>query len=80
MARPVRIEFAGGLYHVTARGNARKDIYVDDDDGIVFFQLLQKICTRYDWYCHAYCLKTNHYHLECIVMSDAFFLFCKAYQ
>ena len=36
MARPLRIEFAGGLYHVTARGNAREDIYVDDDDRIAF--------------------------------------------
>ena len=42
MARPVRIEFAGGLYHVSARGNARKDIYVDNDDGIVFFSIIAK--------------------------------------
>jgi len=32
MARPLRIEFAGALYHVTARGNAREDIYRDDED------------------------------------------------
>jgi len=63
MARPLRIEFAGGLYHVTARGNALKDIYADDDDRIIFLQLLQTACIRYDWYCHAYCLMSNHYHL-----------------
>ena len=63
MARPLRIEFAGGLYHVTARGNAREDIYVDDDDRIAFLELLHKACNRYDWYCHAYCLMSNHYHL-----------------
>ena len=63
MARPLRIEFAGGLYHVTSRGNAREDIYVDDDDRIAFLELLHKACNRYDWYCHAYCLMSNHYHL-----------------
>ena len=63
MTRPLRIEFVGGLYHVTARGNAREDIYADDDDRIVFLKLLEKACSRYDWYCHAYCLMSNHYHL-----------------
>lgn len=46
MARPLRIEFAGGLYHVTSRGNAREDIYVDDDDRIAFLELLHKACNR----------------------------------
>ena len=32
MARPLRIEFPGALYHVTARGNARADIFLDDAD------------------------------------------------
>jgi REP element-mobilizing transposase RayT len=63
MARPLRIEFAGGLYHVTARGNAREDIFADDDDRIRFLQLLHTASNRYDWYCHAYCLMSNHYHL-----------------
>lgn len=63
MARPLRIEFAGGLYHVTSRGNAREDIYCNDDDRMIFLQLLYRACERYDWYCHAYCLMSNHYHL-----------------
>ena len=63
MARPLRIEFAGGLYHVTSRGNAREDIYCNDDDRKIFLQLLYRACERYDWYCHAYCLMSNHYHL-----------------
>ena len=63
MARPLRIEFAGALYHVTARGNAREDIYGDDIDRQQFLSLLQSTVTRYDWYCHAYCLMDNHYHL-----------------
>ncbi|SFJ08240.1 transposase [Nitrosomonas sp. Nm34] len=63
MARPLRIEFAGALYHVTARGNAREDIYHDDIDRQQFLLLLQNTVNRYDWYCHAYCLMDNHYHL-----------------
>ena len=63
MARPLRIEFAGGLYHVTSRGNAREAIYHDDEDREMFLALLEKACKRYDWYCHAFCLMSNHYHL-----------------
>lgn len=63
MARPLRIEFAGALYHVTARGNAQADIYDDDTDRQQFLTLLQNTIDRLDWYCHAYCLMDNHYHL-----------------
>jgi len=63
MARPLRIEFPGALYHITARGNAREDIYADDNDRVTFLKLLENVCNRHDWYCHAYCLMSNHYHL-----------------
>lgn len=63
MARPLRIEFAGALYHVTGRGNAQADIYADDNDRQQFLALLQNTLERYDWHCHAYCLMDNHYHL-----------------
>lgn len=63
MARPLRIEFAGALYHVTARGNAQEDIYRDDEDRQQFLILLSNTVNRYNWYCHAYCLMGNHYHL-----------------
>ena len=63
MARPLRIEFAGALYHITSRGNARNAIYSSDDDRQHFLTLLQNTIQRYDWYCHAYCLMDNHYHL-----------------
>ncbi|HOL65683.1 MAG TPA: transposase, partial [Accumulibacter sp.] len=32
MSRPLRVEFADAVYHVTARGNANEAIFVDDDD------------------------------------------------
>ncbi|MCP3690024.1 MAG: addiction module toxin RelE, partial [Gammaproteobacteria bacterium] len=63
MARPLRIEFAGALYHVTARGNAQQAIYKDDSDRQLFLNLLGNTCERHDWVCHAYCLMDNHYHL-----------------
>lgn len=63
MARPLRIEFAGALYHVTARGNARSSIYDDDTDRARFLSLLGNTVGRHDWYCHVYCLMSNHYHL-----------------
>jgi putative transposase len=63
MARPLRIEFAGALYHVTSRGNTREAIYRTDEDRQQFLNLLETTVKRYDWYCHAYCLMDNHYHL-----------------
>ena len=63
MARPLRIEYAGALYHITSRGNARQAIYRNDEDRKNFLTLLNKTCERFKWYCHAYCLMDNHYHL-----------------
>lgn len=63
MARPLRIEFAGAVYHVTARGNAKQDIYLDHGDKAAFLQLLARACDRHTWRCHGYCLMMNHYHL-----------------
>ena len=63
MARPLRIEFPGALYHVTSRGNGRADIYLDDADRHVFLSVFDAVCQRMHWLCYAYCLMNNHYHL-----------------
>ena len=63
MARPLRIEFPGALYHITARGNAGQDIFLDARDSQRFLDLLGEVATRLRWRCAAYCLMTNHYHL-----------------
>ncbi len=63
MARPLRLEFPGGLYHVTARGNGRLAIFVDDSDRERFLAVLSSVVARYHVLCHAYCLMGNHYHL-----------------
>jgi REP element-mobilizing transposase RayT len=63
MARPLRIQFSGAVYHLTARGNARAPIFLDDQDREAFLSVLDDIVDRYHWICHAYCLMGNHYHL-----------------
>lgn len=63
MARPLRLELAGGLYHVTSRGDGREDIYLSDDDRLAWLEALGQVCRRFNWVCHAWCQMTNHYHL-----------------
>lgn len=63
MARQLRIEYPGAVYHVTSRGNAQQEIYTNDSDRKQFLDLLALTVTRHNWLCHAYCLMDNHYHL-----------------
>ena len=63
MARPLRLEFPGAIYHVTSRGNARNAIFLDDADRTLFLGGLGEVVARLGWLCHAYCLMDNHYHL-----------------
>ena len=63
MARPLRIEFPGALYHVTARGNARQAIFLDDQDRRRFLDVLARVVSRFHLVLHAYCLMDNHFHL-----------------
>ncbi len=63
MSRPLRLEFAGALYHITSRGNDRKLIYFQEDDFELFLDILSGVCEQYKWVVYAYCLMSNHYHL-----------------
>jgi len=63
MTRPLRIEFPGAIYHVTSRGNARRKIFLDDEDRQAFLATLAWVVERFGWICHAYCLMGNHFHL-----------------
>ena len=63
MARPLRIQYPGAVYHVTSRGNEKKRIFRDDTDREIFLEILFDINKRCHWICHAYCLMDNHYHL-----------------
>jgi putative transposase len=63
MARPLRIEYPGALYHITSRGNEKKPVYKNDQDREDFLSTLHQVNKRYHWLCHAYCLMDNHFHL-----------------
>ncbi len=63
MARPLRLEITGGLYHVTSRGNRRELIYEGDEDRSLWLETLSRVCARHNWRVHAYCLMDNHYHV-----------------
>jgi len=53
MTRPLRIEYAGAVYHITSRGNEKKAVFRDDQDRINFLNVLQHVNKRYHWICHA---------------------------
>jgi REP element-mobilizing transposase RayT len=63
MSRPLRIEFPNALYHVTARGDRREDIFEDDEDRTLFLETLGEVIDQFNWVCYAWCLMDNHYHL-----------------
>jgi REP element-mobilizing transposase RayT len=50
------------FYHITARGNARQAIYLNDEDRDSFLRVLGKVVSRFDLLLHAYCMMDNHYH------------------
>jgi len=63
MARPLRIEFAGAVYHVTSRGDRQEDIYLDDSDRELWLTVFAEVCECFNWRCHAWVQMSNHYHL-----------------
>ncbi|MGX9730047.1 transposase [Janthinobacterium aestuarii] len=63
MTRPLRLEFAGALYHVTSRGDRRSAIYRDDTDRLAWQEVLEHVCERHHFIVHSFCQMSNHYHL-----------------
>jgi putative transposase len=63
MGRPLRIEYPGAYYHVTSRGNEKKDVFRSQKDREKFLSYLESATERYGAAVHAYCLMSNHYHL-----------------
>jgi REP element-mobilizing transposase RayT len=61
--RPLRLELEGAIYHVVARGNNRRPIFLDDVDREVYLAWLARCRTRYGFLLYAYCLMDNHVHL-----------------
>ena len=63
MARQLRIEYEGAIYHVINRGDRREEIFRDDLDRKSFLHTLGSACGKTGWQVHAYCLMSNHFHL-----------------
>lgn len=63
MARPLRMEYPGAFYHVTSRGNEKKDVFLSRSDGERFLSYLEGATERHGAAIHVYCLMRNHYHL-----------------
>jgi len=63
VARPLRIEYTGAFYHITSRGNERKEVFKSQRDREKFLFYLESATERYGAIIHVYCLMDNHYHL-----------------
>lgn len=63
MARPLRVEFAGGCYHVINRGNYRRALFEDAGAAEAFERTLGEAAERFGWRIHAYVVMSNHFHL-----------------
>ena len=63
MARPLRYEAAGAVYHVMARGDGGKPVFEDDKDRYGWMDLMERACGSFGWRVHAWVLMGNHFHL-----------------
>jgi REP element-mobilizing transposase RayT len=63
MARKLRVEYPGAIYHVMNRGDRRELVFLDDVDRQRFIQALDEVCAKSGWRVHAYVLMPNHFHL-----------------
>jgi REP element-mobilizing transposase RayT len=63
MARALRIQFDGALYHITCRGNEKREIFKDDPDRLRFLEILELSLNNYQVILYCYILMVNHYHL-----------------
>jgi REP element-mobilizing transposase RayT len=63
MARQLRIQYEGAIYHLMSRGDRREEIFRDDVDRKRFLEALEVVCQKAGWQVHAYCLMSNHFHL-----------------
>jgi putative transposase len=63
MARKLRVEYEGAIYHVLNRGDRREPIFKSDADRQLFLTTLDQCCKRTGWEVHAYVLMPNHFHL-----------------
>lgn len=77
MARQKRKWYEGAVYHVMGRGNRRTVIYKEKEDYYVFLQILANVRKKRLFTLHAYCLMTNHFHLELTTAKDPIWMIMK---
>ncbi len=63
MARKLRVEYPGAVYHVLNRGDRREPIFQSNRDRVLFLNTLTEACQKTSWQVHALCLMPNHFHL-----------------
>src|SRR6266511_2385334 len=63
MARKLRVEYPGAIYHVMNRCDRREPIFKDDADRERFLETLGEACAKTGWQVHAHVLMPNHFHL-----------------
>jgi REP-associated tyrosine transposase len=63
MPRRPRTLIAGGIYHVTSRGNRKEPVFLGDGDRLLFSELVRQVVAHRRWSVHCFCLMPNHYHL-----------------
>ena len=63
MARPLRIQYPGAMYHIISRGIGRMTIFHNEKDWKKFTHFMERVIKKYNWNCHAYCLMGTHYHI-----------------
>src|SRR2546427_10998332 len=63
MARKLRLEYPGAIYHVMNRGDRREAIFTDDEDRQRFLDCLGEACAKTQWQVYAFCRLPSHFHL-----------------
>ena len=63
VARKLRVQYPGAIYHLMNRGDRREPIFKDDADRARFLETLGQCCTKTEWQVHAWCLMNNHFHV-----------------
>src|SRR5215472_14205720 len=63
MARKLRVQYPGAIYHIMNRGDHREEIFDNAQDRQLFLATLDQACAKTDWQLHAFCLMSNHFHL-----------------
>ena len=63
VARKLRVQYPGAIYHVLNRGDRREPIFRTDQDRVLFVDTLAETCQKTGWQVHALCLMSNHFHL-----------------